>query len=231
MTGAYVKGFHDYPSLEAKRLLNTILTANSDFKTISGALETFASRTICRIVWDNPAHAEDLKESAWLLLNQMSPAGPITNLITPLWHLPWPINPWKQAEKARHDKQYKWFIALQKEVETAMAEKRAGPSFTKQYLETKNDWEFADLVEGAFAVGMLAIAAVFTVGSPLHTFILAMVHHPQWLKAVQEELDSALEPGRAPEVDDAPRLPMLRAAIKECLRWRPPVPTGLLPLD
>jgi cytochrome P450 len=73
---------------------------------------------------------------------------------------------------------------------------------------------------------MLSVAAVYTVSSPLVTFVRAAVLHPEWLRKVQEEIDIVCGPYRMPEVSDSPLLPTLRAFIKECLRWRPPIPTG-----
>jgi cytochrome P450 len=44
---------------------------------------------------------------------------------------------------------------------------------------------------------------------------------------VQDEIDEVCGLEKMPEVADAPLLPTLRAFIKECLRWRPPIPTGV----
>jgi Cytochrome P450 len=54
--------------------------------------------------------------------------------------------------------------------------------------------------------------------------------HPEWQGKVCEEIYSAVDDERVVELADSPRLPTLRAVIKECFRWRPPLPTGKLPL-
>jgi len=80
--------------------------------------------------------------------------------------------------------------------------------------------------EAAYTVGMLATVAIFTITGPLYSFLLAMVLHQDWQEKVREELDRVLG-DRMVELADTPDLPMLRAAIKETIRWRPPVPLGV----
>lgn len=53
-----------------------------------------------------------------------------------------------------------------------------------------------------------------------------MVLHPEWQDKVRKEYDEVIG-DRVVEVSDAPNLPILRACIKECVRWRPPVPLGV----
>jgi len=56
---------------------------------------------------------------------------------------------------------------------------------------------------------------------------LAMVAFPQVQRTAQAELDGTVGRTRLPTFSDAPRLPYVRAIIKEVLRWRPPVPLGV----
>ena len=53
-----------------------------------------------------------------------------------------------------------------------------------------------------------------------------MIMHPEVLAKAQQEIDSVCE-GRCPQWEDREKLPMLRAVVKEVIRWRPPVPTGI----
>ena len=53
----------------------------------------------------------------------------------------------------------------------------------------------------------------------------AMAHYPYWFEKLQKEIDEVCG-DRMPSMADSPRLPTLRAILKEGLRWRPPVPTG-----
>ena len=52
-------------------------------------------------------------------------------------------------------------------------------------------------------------------------WILAMVAFPEVQRRAQAELDVVVGHGRLPTFADAPRLPYVRAVIKEVFRWRP----------
>jgi cytochrome P450 len=74
---------------------------------------------------------------------------------------------------------------------------------------------------------MLSLVGVLTIGGPLQYFLMAMVHHPRGLSKCQEEIDRVCK-GRMPTLENSPELPVLRACVKETMRWRPNVPFGEL---
>ena len=53
----------------------------------------------------------------------------------------------------------------------------------------------------------------------IHTFLLAVVLHPQEFKKAQEEIDRVVGRNRLPTIDDRPSLPYLECLLKEVLRW------------
>lgn len=75
-------------------------------------------------------------------------------------------------------------------------------------------------------VGLIAIAGALTIGSPVQSYLLAMCHYPDWQVKLQEEIDSVCE-GWCPQWEDREKLPLLRAVVKEVMRWQPPVPTRI----
>lgn len=219
-TNAQYYGIMDH---EIRRWMFRLSEKPDDFNY---TLEDMASKIMCTLNWDNPDLSEYCIESAWGLLTQMSPAGPITNVITPLWKLPTAINPWKKAEHKRHDKQQAWWMENLLRVKSAMKDGTARWSFTKQFLDTEKTNNLSGDYEASSVLGMLALVGIFTVAGPLNYFLVAMVHHPEWLKKVQDEVDEACG-GNMPTLNDSPKLPILRACIKESMRWRPNVPTGV----
>jgi hypothetical protein len=58
------------------------------------------------------------------------------------------------------------------------------------------------------------------------TYILAMTLYPQWQIRLQEEVDRVCG-DRMPEPKDSPKMPVLRAVIKEIMRWRPVTPSSI----
>ena len=209
---------------ETKRWLFRLLQDPDNF---SFTLEDMASKVMCQLNWDDPSDAvtEYCTKSAWGLLTQMSPAGPITNLLTPLWHLPLPLNPWKQAEHKRHDEQQRWWMERLTSARALFEKGQLRPCWTRQYLESEKTNNLSGDYEASSVLGMLALVGIFTVGGPLHYFLMAMVFHPEWQAKCQKEVDEACG-GAMPILEDMPKLPILRACIKETMRWKPNVPTG-----
>ncbi|KAJ5882381.1 uncharacterized protein N7529_001053 [Penicillium soppii] len=71
------------------------------------------------------------------------------------------------------------------------------------------------------------IGASLTTQTSLWIFVLAALLHPDAVLVVQEELDSVIGQGRCPSFEDMPNLPHLNSFVKEVLRWRPILPTGI----
>jgi len=154
----------------------------------------------------------------------MSPAGPITNLLTPLWHVPG--NPWKRAERIRHDTQQAWWMERLVNTRAKMTNGTQRPCFTKTYIDSEKITNLSGDYEASSVIGMMALVGIFTVAGPLNYWLMAMVLHPEWQTKVQKEIDEACK-GAMPQLPDSPNLPILRATIKETMRWRPNVPTGV----
>ena len=57
--------------------------------------------------------------------------------------------------------------------------------------------------------------------------MLAMILHPAWFEKLQQEVDTVCGEERLPCLADVPKLPTVRAAVKEVLRWRPVTAGGL----
>ncbi|ORY68555.1 cytochrome P450 [Pseudomassariella vexata] len=209
---------------ETKRWLARLMEDPDSFQF---SLEDMASKVMCQLTWDDPSLSEYCTKSAWGLLTQMSPAGPITNVLTPLWHLPFFMNPWKQAERKRHDEQQAWWMERFLTVKNNMAMGQQRPCWTRQYIEkSEKRSNMSGDYEASCVLGMLALVGIFTVAGPLSYYLVTMTHHPAWQAAVQTEIDDVCE-GRMPTLEDMPRLPVLRACIKETMRWKPNVPTGV----
>jgi len=215
--------FHRYPEIEAKRMLVELLDEPERY---NHAMESFIARVTCRLAWGHGEASDELKQRARELLIVVSPTGAIGNKLPFLMVLHDWLVPAKAWEKRRAATEQKFFELMQGEVEADIREKRAPSSWMKTFLENRSKWGFKYELEGAYAVGMHGIAGALTIAAPIQTFCLAMCHYPQFLPILHEELDRVCG-DRLPIAEDRPNLPFLRAVIRECLRWRPPVPTGI----
>lgn len=214
--------FYRYPELEAKRMLVELMDEPSKY---NHALESFISRVTCRLAWGHSEASDELKQRARELLIGVSPTGALGNKIPFVMSIPDWLSPAKAWERRRKNTERRFFEIMQSKVERDVKDKEAPGSWMKTYLDAPNAWGFTSGVEGAYCVGMHGIAGALTIAAPMQTFCLAMCHYPQYLPMLQEELDRVCG-DRLPVAEDRPNLPFLRAVIRECLRWRPPVPTG-----
>ncbi|KAI1384373.1 cytochrome P450 [Hypoxylon trugodes] len=218
---------HDYPTKERDRFIYLLSRDSSQYREY---IEQFTSRTVSRLSWGSPHPAHILRTTTFGLLETISPSGALPNVISWLMHVPTFMSPWKQKEKARHELEADLLKGNVQYVHDRIDEGNAEPSFIHTFInslsdESKKD-KWGDESEATYVVGQMAIAGALTIGSPIQSFILAMLHYPDWLRKLQKEIDEVCE-GRCPEWDDRERLPMLRAVVKEVIRWRPPVPTGI----
>ncbi|KAJ4370942.1 hypothetical protein N0V86_008636 [Didymella sp. IMI 355093] len=216
--------YYGIMEFEQKRWLQRLVENPDDF---CFSLEDMCSKVMATLTWDDHNISLPLTPSAWGLLTQMSPAGPITNVLTPLWDwIPEPINPWKLRERKRHDDQQEFFMKSLVDVRNKMEKGKQRPCFTKTYLETAEKTNISGDYEASCVLGMMALVGIFTVTGPIYYFLIAMVHHPEWQKKCQDEIDAVCG-NNPPTVADMPNLPILRACIKETMRWKPTVPTGV----
>lgn len=228
------ENFYSYPEIESTRLLFELMTDPSRY---NHAMESFVARVTSRLAWGTPAASDELKQRARELLIGVSPSGALGNKIPAIMSLPEKISKAKAWELRRGRTERKFFEIMQEEVRQTFEREtdHSAPllptvqpkqSWTRMYLEHQKVWGFSSDTEGAYAVGMHGIAGALTIAAPMQSFCLAMCHYPQYQSVLHEEIDRVLG-DRMPTFDDMPEMPVLRAFIRETLRWRPPVPTGI----
>ena len=215
--------FYGYPELEAKRLLVELMEEPDKYNR---AMESYISRVTSRLAWGHSEASEELKQRARELLIGVSPTGALGNKIPFVMNVPDWLSPSKAWERRRANTERAFFQIMQSDVQRDVEEKRAPHSWMRLFLDAPQKFGFRDNLEGAYAIGMHGIAGALTIAAPMQAFCLAMCHYPQYLHMLQEELDMVC-PDRLPTQGDKSQLPFLRAVIRECMRWRPPVPTGI----
>ncbi|KAI0201350.1 cytochrome P450 [Astrocystis sublimbata] len=218
---------HDYPRRERDRFLYLLSTDPTRYREY---IEQFTARTVARLSWGSPHNANRLRVTTAGLLNTISPSGALPNLISWLRHLPAFLSPWQREENARHAAEAKLWRDNVQHTHERMREGNANPSLMHSFLQTNSlpgakPYPVSE-AEASYVVGQMAIAGALTIGSPIQSFVLAMLHYPEWQKKLQDEIDAVCG-GRCPQWEDHDSLLLLRACVKEVIRWRPPVPTGI----
>jgi hypothetical protein len=217
--------FYEYPIMENKLTLRRMLDSPHKW---SENIITHASRLAARLAWGDPKHASKLLTVVPQLLKSISPgAGPLPNALPFLQFLPEAVSPYKRAEAKRKQQMEEAFYEAQHEVEVAVKNGTAEDSWMKIWLEKNIERGKLDQHEAAHAVGSNGLVVIATIGSPMHSFFLAIAHYPSWLPRLQNKVDGACGDGRLPTLADLPEMPILRAVVKETIRWRQAVPSGV----
>ncbi|KAI4599965.1 hypothetical protein KJ359_001066 [Pestalotiopsis sp. 9143b] len=140
------------------------------------------------------------------------------------------MSPWKQKEFARHAEEAAAWKSNVIYVHDRINDGTEQPSFVGTFINKLSRQpdaiKWGSEAEASYVVGQMAIAGALTIGAPIQSFILAMLHYPGWQPKLQAEIDTVCQ-GRCPSWEDREKLPLLRAVVKEVIRWRPPVPTGI----
>ncbi|KAI0135359.1 cytochrome P450 [Daldinia grandis] len=216
---------------EVKRYLAVLLLDPAKFH--ANARE-HCGRIMSRLAWDDASQGRENADSADRTLTQMSVSGPIVNTMTPLWAIPWALNPWKKAERAREDEQRAWWLSsfhiakrrylhgdLPKDTWSNRYFKGLQEQGNIDLEQTPQEEEFASCM-----LGFQNLVGVVTISGPMLFFLMAMLLHPEWQKKAQEEIDRVCG-DRMPTTGDMAELPTVRACLKETLRWRSGVPLGV----
>ncbi|KAK7549698.1 cytochrome P450 [Phyllosticta citricarpa] len=215
------------PLHECKHFLLDLMLRPQELETHA---ESYTGRVISRLAFGHVRFAEDITMHSHALLGAISPAANLPNIMPQLRLLPYWLSPWKQAERTRHAREREFFIKMRQEVDKDLAAGSKSSSYMRSFIEGRRKGDKTtsalDDLEGAYTVGMVGLAGIITTASALITYVLAMCLHPEWQAKVQEEIDRVCG-DRMPRPSDYPDLPVLRAVIKECMRWRPVTPSSI----
>lgn len=232
ITAANLKAYDSFQVDEAARLVRDLI-ANP--KSYAYLFERYSSVVTIRILYDKnisgtPHEAEHIKTITTVvrtLEKTGAPGAYIVDFLPILKNLPNFMAPFKREAKELHNFEYSYFRALTDE---AMKQydptTHQGPrALIQTYLDKKDGYGLSEF-EIAYCLGTLFEGGSGTTSAAMQSYCLAMWHYPEWQTKVQKEIDEVVGSERLPSFDDWPSLPVVRAAMKETLRWRPVVPGG-----
>lgn len=225
-------GFYGYIGLEARRFLFELSRQPDGFADL---INLFFARVSSRLAYGDAESAAFHVENAARFIHQLGPSGPVTNLLPFLGWLPeWLVRDiWDVRDRQeKEERMWKGLFNRTRQKEMVGKEGDSPPTYVKTALEMQEGKEGGKLLfeneeEAKFAVGMLCTVAIFTVQGPGVLFVMAMILHPEWQEKVRQEIDEVLGEEELVDLKHSPQLPTLRAAIKECIRWKSTVPLGM----
>jgi hypothetical protein len=220
--------FYGYISLEMKKFMHDLVASPHD---LHGLTHLFCARISSRLAYGHVDSAAEHVTNAGTFISQLGPSGPHTNLLPFLQHLPAWMVPGQIGVVRRQEKEAKLWQKLYDRTKDAHKDSAHPKTYVSASIEARESGEagkplFADRTEAKFAVGMLCIVAIYTIGGPATLFALAMLLHPEWQDKVRKEIDEAVGEDEMLDLKHSPLLPTLRAAIKESVRWKSTVPLG-----
>lgn len=217
-----VDSYQPVQDYESKKLILSLIENPSRYEKL---FELYASSVVFRIgfgKWIETGEEPELRRImgvAHSLEKVASPGAYLVDTLPFLSALPEALAPFKKEGHRLHEEELGLFRQLQSDVKCSVAKGSQTQSFTRTFLDNQEAFKLSD-DEGAYVIGTLFEAGSGTTAAAMMSFCLAMCHSPEWQKKMQEELDNQVG-CRIPDFKDIPNLPIVRAVVKEVLRWRP----------
>lgn len=238
LTPKALKMYKPVQTAEASRLCNQLLETPANWEKL---LERFTSSIVFSVAYGHridSLDAEVIHQRFKFMHTAASlnvPGKYMVESFPFLKHIPDVLAPWKAEIKARGREEAAANMSLVRLVQDDIARAKTNgdeipDSLCKLLLELREK-EHIPLSERDFSYipASLFGAGSDTTASTLCTAFLALVTHPETLKAAHYELDTVVGPDRTPTFDDESDLPYVRALVKEVLRWRPVAVLGGTP--
>ncbi|KIW94676.1 uncharacterized protein Z519_04653 [Cladophialophora bantiana CBS 173.52] len=196
---------------QAARLVYDLVSDASKYEYL---FERYSATVALRVLYNKTLTRSEEKEHL----------DKITAIYLPSW-----LAPFKVEANRLHEFEYSYFRNLlaegQQHFRPEEDHAKRPQALIQAYVSDKGSWNLSDF-EIAYVMGTLLEGGSGTTSSAMQSYCLAMWHYPEWQKKVQDEIDRVVG-DHLPSFDDCPDLPIVRAVMKETLRWRPVVPGGI----
>lgn len=210
-------------TLEATRMLHDIVRAPEDYGTI---FECASVGIGMRLLYGLRLGSGRDRECRMIIaivheLERVgSPGAYLVDIFPWMLYIPDFLAPWKRDLKAKERQTDAFFTEMVDRTKKAMVEGKTYRSWARIWLESKEKWGLDD-PEAIHMFGSVFDAMATSTSSTMMSFMLAMVRNPEWFAKLQAEIDQVVGPDRLPNFDDMPKLPLVRACVKETLRYYP----------
>ena len=230
MTSTMASQWEPWQTQEAKRMVVDMVRAPEHygywferFSTSVSLREIFG--TISRNSDEDEYHTNRILTRMHHLERVATPGAYIVELMPVLMYLPEFLAPFKREAKVLHKEESSYFrdLLIGASDRCKNGDTESPPSSARCWLEKEDHWELS-FDEVKYVFGTLYGGGAGTTAGAMQSFVQAMLHYPEWQLKLQKEVDTVVGPDRIPTFADAPKLPVVRAVMKELLRWRPVVP-------
>ncbi|KAF5981717.1 cytochrome p450 [Fusarium bulbicola] len=226
LNGTNAPEFEPYQDVESKTLLfNYLSNPQAWYKAHS----TYSGSIIMSVVFGRRADLEDANLCESLAVSEqfvqyLVPGRAMVDHFPFLTQFPWlkGLQPWRWYGDALYRRTR---MVYKRELDGLRERMKSGsykPCFMSEFLNLGHDQEF-DQDDLYFMAGALMEAGTDTTRTSLDQIIASVVLFPDWAERARKELDEVCGTNaeRLPTAKDAPKLPRIKAAVKESLRWKP----------
>jgi pseurotin biosynthesis cytochrome P450 monooxygenase len=130
----------------------------------------------------------------------------------------WLIPSLKRMESLRKEyigQMWSFRSKMVKSVKSGLAKE----SIYKHFVLNRGDYAVTD-EESIHAFQAMIDGGTRPPHNALLSFLYLMMEYPEWQKKLQKEVDETLSDGSMPSFKDIPKLPTVRAVVKETIRYR-----------
>ncbi|THU91684.1 cytochrome P450 [Dendrothele bispora CBS 962.96] len=196
-------------------------------------IERASSSTSLSMIYDlpplnlNDPTVEFMSDFADCIGRVAMPGNYLVDMLPFLEHFPRWVAKWKRDAEKNYktftSKFENMFLRIKDETMTGNEQR---PSFCVNLAENQQQHGMSD-TDCAWLAGVLYGAGHETTSTTMAWFIFSMIQFPQVQARAHEELDRVVGLSRLPSFADIKHLPYMQAIVKEVLRWRPALPTGI----
>lgn len=227
---ASLVGYRKAQSIEAIRVTTSLLESSSEWER---HFMTNSSSVILSSVYglpptdDSDSTTQKITGIVDKLARALYPGAYLVESIHFLRHVPAWAASWKREALSSHASDHAFLRDLLSAARHASSGDASKVPFAHLVFDAMDNGLIKES-EAAWLCGTLFIAGSETTSASFAWFLLAMVVNEAVRTKAQEEIDRVVGRDRPPAFTDMQELVYLSAVIKEVLRWRPPLPLGLL---
>ncbi|KAI0056132.1 cytochrome P450 [Artomyces pyxidatus] len=233
LSASAVKRYNPIQAKEAAILALDLLANGSEWNT---SLRRHSASLIMSTVYDTPTitpgdpvgyePVKKINDHGVRMQRILMPGSSWVEIFPWMKKIPSRFAKWKRLGEYWFARDTELFQGLLGKVKNDISHGIENETLGATLLKQQDRSELSDL-EIAWLGGTMFVAGADTTSISLGWWLFAMLLNPDAQKRAQAELDAVVGRDRVPTFSDLPRLPYIRAMVKETLRWRPALPFAL----
>lgn len=216
------KKYLDFTADEATLTLSRLVDHPTDYRNyFQGYCYSVLTRILMGFSVDSAEHPFVVEHETTLAkgLEFFRPDKYPSNLFPFLGRLP----AWLVPSNAYIDEQseiyHQMLVQVRQDMADAIENGTAKESALRHFMLNRKDFDLTD-AEADYTFSSLLGGGTRSPYNGLLTILYLMMKFPEWQQRLQDSVDEVVGSDRLPTMDDIPQLPVVRAIVKESIRYR-----------